>query len=223
MRNEALEGDLLEEFHQGRAASWYWRQVLRAMLWSFSAPLRTVWAVVWTVVFPIVWRTGMNELTRLTVLSPPMLALNNWLRHQGAYGFVLATAGFITLDIAVPLAVYLALTRKLTRRTFTVGLFAGSAGAGVMLFILMNYILFLQPLFRLMNTPMNYLLAYARLEHWNLKRWLGMYEMWRWSLPLLAAICATKIKISILRRLPGALATAIRNVVLGTFWQAPCE
>lgn len=31
-RNEALAGDLLEQFGQGRSALWYWRQVLVAIL-----------------------------------------------------------------------------------------------------------------------------------------------------------------------------------------------
>jgi hypothetical protein len=41
-RNEALAGDLLEEFRSGRPASWYWRQTLAALAlaWSKSITLR---------------------------------------------------------------------------------------------------------------------------------------------------------------------------------------
>ena len=41
--NEALAGDLLEDYSQGRPASWYWRQVLVAIMLGFSKELRTRW------------------------------------------------------------------------------------------------------------------------------------------------------------------------------------
>jgi len=222
-RNEALEGDLLEEFHQGRSASWYWRQVLRALLLSFSAPLRTGWRVIWTVVFPVVWCTGMNEFTHLAALSPLMVALNDWLRHEGSCGFALLNALVIIVCVAVPLAIYLALTNKLTGRTFVAGLVGGSTGLGIMLFILMNRIVFLQPMYRPLNTPLNALFAFARAEHWNIRRWLGVCARYQLSLPLFAAICATQIRMSALKQLPGALATTVRNAMLGTPSRARCE
>ncbi len=51
--NEALAGDLLEEFRSGRSAAWYWRQVLIAMALGFFKDLRTHWlalcfAALWT-------------------------------------------------------------------------------------------------------------------------------------------------------------------------------
>lgn len=41
-QNEALAGDLLEEFRSGRPAAWYWRQALAALIlaWSKSISLR---------------------------------------------------------------------------------------------------------------------------------------------------------------------------------------
>jgi hypothetical protein len=33
--NEPLAGDLLEEFHDGRTAIWYWRQVMTTILWMY--------------------------------------------------------------------------------------------------------------------------------------------------------------------------------------------
>jgi hypothetical protein len=37
---DALAGDLLEQFHQGRSSAWYWRQALAAILIAFTAELR---------------------------------------------------------------------------------------------------------------------------------------------------------------------------------------
>jgi hypothetical protein len=53
--SEALIGDLLEEFMRGRSASWYWRQLLTAIIVSFAQELRRRWmaigfAVLWTAV-----------------------------------------------------------------------------------------------------------------------------------------------------------------------------
>ena len=42
--NEALAGDLLEEFHRRGSAAWYWRQVLGAMVAGFSKQLRAGWS-----------------------------------------------------------------------------------------------------------------------------------------------------------------------------------
>ena len=39
-RQESLIGDLIEQYRQGRSASWYWRQVLMAILVSAAKALR---------------------------------------------------------------------------------------------------------------------------------------------------------------------------------------
>src|SRR5262249_3751810 len=39
-QNEALIGDLLEEYRQGRSAAWYWRQVLMAILVGCGGEVR---------------------------------------------------------------------------------------------------------------------------------------------------------------------------------------
>src|SRR5438045_6653383 len=43
-KNEALTGDLSEQFSQGRSEVWYWYQVLVAILVAFAKELRTVGA-----------------------------------------------------------------------------------------------------------------------------------------------------------------------------------
>jgi len=40
-RNEALSGDLLEEYSLGRSDAWYWRQVLVAIVVGFGKEVRT--------------------------------------------------------------------------------------------------------------------------------------------------------------------------------------
>lgn len=41
---EAITGDLVERLHEGRSESWFWRQVLVAILAGASGQLRPSWA-----------------------------------------------------------------------------------------------------------------------------------------------------------------------------------
>jgi hypothetical protein len=57
-KNEALAGDLLEDFRRGRSAAWYWRQVLVAIVFGFTRELRAQWpamtyAALWAVPVPV--------------------------------------------------------------------------------------------------------------------------------------------------------------------------
>lgn len=56
-RNEALAGDLVEEYFGGRSAGWYWRQVMAAIAIGGAQRVRTGWPAVmfaafWTAVSP---------------------------------------------------------------------------------------------------------------------------------------------------------------------------
>ena len=56
-RNDALSGDLLEEFLSGRSANWYWRQVLAAIATASFREVRThspllIFAALWTIFAP---------------------------------------------------------------------------------------------------------------------------------------------------------------------------
>ena len=56
-RDEALEGDLLEEFHAGRSKIWFWRQVivavlLRSMLGVFHRRIVLIFAIAWSLLSP---------------------------------------------------------------------------------------------------------------------------------------------------------------------------
>ncbi len=53
-RNNALSGDLLEEFRSGRSTSWYWRQVLSAVAINSAREIRShlfvfAFAALWTI------------------------------------------------------------------------------------------------------------------------------------------------------------------------------
>jgi hypothetical protein len=43
--DDALAGDLLEEFQNGRSVAWYWRQVFAAILVGFASQVRHHWAL----------------------------------------------------------------------------------------------------------------------------------------------------------------------------------
>jgi hypothetical protein len=56
--NDALAGDLLEEFRCGRSTLWYWRQVLSAFVVGCTRELRASWlafvfAFVWAIPAPV--------------------------------------------------------------------------------------------------------------------------------------------------------------------------
>ena len=58
-RNEALTGDLLEEFRSGRSARWYWRQVLGAIIFGLSRAVGSqgtaaLFALLWSMLAPAV-------------------------------------------------------------------------------------------------------------------------------------------------------------------------
>ena len=58
---EALSGDLLEEFQGGRSITWYWRQVLIAVVaraWTLSREyvLLVVFSAIWSLLYPA-WRS----------------------------------------------------------------------------------------------------------------------------------------------------------------------
>lgn len=64
-KNEALAGDLLEEYKQGRPAVWYWRQVLVAIFLGFCSELRKRWS---TVVFAAFWSIPLPAFWALVVI-----------------------------------------------------------------------------------------------------------------------------------------------------------
>lgn len=58
-RNDALAGDLLEEFRQGRSSLWYWRQVLAAIAVGCAEEVREHWLML---VFSLLWTVPVPAL-----------------------------------------------------------------------------------------------------------------------------------------------------------------
>lgn len=70
-QNDALIGDLLEEFRNGRSAGWYWRQVSTAIAFASLREIRTHWLVVlfaglWTIPARAMWCFTFGLLVRRT-------------------------------------------------------------------------------------------------------------------------------------------------------------
>lgn len=57
-RHEALAGDLLEQFSQGRTALWYWRQALSAVLLGYAREWRIF---AWAAVTTLLWAAEVND------------------------------------------------------------------------------------------------------------------------------------------------------------------
>lgn len=139
--SEALTGDLLEQFSQGRSVTWYWRQVLVAILLSF----RREWFIVLMALgFTAAWAFPLyyGRLWLASLRQPdfhagtPLL----WLA-----GLLSATAGFTILAIGPIIfssAMYFAMTltrrkTKLGPRKFLVGILRGCLAAGLITFLLL--------------------------------------------------------------------------------------
>lgn len=171
-RNEALEGDLLEEFQRRRSASWYWRQVLGAIL-DLPNLLRAGWVTLGAVSFAAVWVYGLCVIAFLRGHSSLQFVSANWIPYRDPISFPEG----IVFYLAVPLSLYLARARNLSLRTFGVGL-----GAGVLAILALPFFV------SHVATPLNYALEFVRAKHWNVLLWLRAYELLLGSLPLLVAI-----------------------------------
>jgi hypothetical protein len=96
-RDEALGGDLLEQFRGGRSGGWYWRQVLAACAVSWVRSLRTrrsllVFALIWSMLAPA-WNVLCDRIEE----SP--IAGRLW-EIVGGFWVLPALAGWIVLHSA---------------------------------------------------------------------------------------------------------------------------
>jgi hypothetical protein len=126
-KNEALTGDLMEQFRQGRSVAWYWRQVFGAILVGWSKELRILWisigvTVVWILAlahfygrfwFFAEFRWSFFRAMQLGIMTPSEDLSTGW--------FIV----FNALPLMLAVSVYLGLTRTFNLRRFLRGLSAG--------------------------------------------------------------------------------------------------
>jgi hypothetical protein len=121
-RNEALAGDLLEEFQRRRSAMWYWRQVLFAIFVSISDAMRVHWlALSIQLVFVAAW-VWVSAYCDAAVHRYFFFA---WAPAHYHYAWVVWIAWSTVLFVALPLGIYLAAARRFSLRAYARGLAAG--------------------------------------------------------------------------------------------------
>ncbi len=107
-RNEALVGDLMEEFQRGRSATWYRRQVVIAILASNVVSLRRLIAIALSValgfLIALAFIGPILEFTLRPLLeATPSLSYLEPANERGLYAQVAALAGFV---LATPVIFY---------------------------------------------------------------------------------------------------------------------
>jgi hypothetical protein len=109
-RDEALAGDLVEEYFDGRSAGWYWRQVMAAIAIGGAQRVRACWpavmfAALWTVLSP-----GLRYV-QIRLLDDDAAAMQRIWRLDGPWSTrfdtsldILAFLSVIWLGVAVYVA-----------------------------------------------------------------------------------------------------------------------
>jgi hypothetical protein len=98
-KNEALAGDLLEEFRQRCSVAWYWRQVLGAILVGFLSELRAEW---FSVVYAVGWTCAVSVSWKHLKMSPQLQFLLGWaIEHNWPQSLIYATTIYITTMAAI--------------------------------------------------------------------------------------------------------------------------
>ena len=97
--NEAVTGDLLEEFKNRQSVAWYWRQAIWAILLSFLTELRNQrlivgYAAVWTFAVSLVWKH--------IKMSPQLGAFLDWgVRHPWPESLIYVVVIYIATVVAL--------------------------------------------------------------------------------------------------------------------------
>jgi hypothetical protein len=145
--NEALAGDLLEDYSQGRSAAWYWRQVLIAILLGFSKDLRSRWI---TIMFAVVVSDALpwKQIWHISEFQS-LLVWGIRLAWPASLIFSIAfLSAFEAVVLLVALSAYLGATRSFNLHSFLKGLLVGpfvlSLGNIVVTFV---WVLQVPPLF----------------------------------------------------------------------------
>lgn len=119
--NEALAGDLLEDFQRRRSAAWYWRQVLGAIVLSFLNELGQHWVTLTAqFIFVGIW---------VWVCAYCDFAVHRyfvtWAMGRQHYAWAVWLVWCAVFFVALPLGIYLAAVRRLDLKAFARGLAAG--------------------------------------------------------------------------------------------------
>lgn len=196
-RNEALEGDLLEEFQHRRSAAWYWRQVLRAIVASLVGQLRQHWKLLsLEAAFVLAWTYYSLLFLRFAQARFWVLAFEP---HGRFLWWVLMRCNGI-VSVVIPLAIYLAYKRFTNLLPVLWGLCAGIVVAWALALPtlalalrigggwVIRWPIFLHTFFSVEAAGM---LPYAVVHPW----WVFPSNLLRQSAPLLFAIWAGHLSV----------------------------
>jgi non-heme chloroperoxidase len=207
-RNEALAGDLLEEFHSGRSAMWYRRQALAAVAIGALEVTRAsvmllIFSATWTMLYPA-WKSivsgfmGHPTPDRLSLLAWPYSSL-----AQIGYGVAPALA-FVWLGFMV----YSLLRREVTGYELILGLSQSLTAllAGTMILVLY------------LKDPK------TDLAHISGDDFYFTFHLFNISIPLAASLLAALFTLPRMRRIGPTKRTSrdltsdkIRRVIRGVF------
>jgi hypothetical protein len=124
--NEAVTGDLLEEFKSRQSVAWYWRQAIWAIFLSFLTELRNQrlmvgYAAVWTFAVSVVWKH--------IKMSPQLESVLGWgVSHPWPESIIYVMAIYnLTLAglLWIGFGLYVAMVDSFNLRCFIRGLFVG--------------------------------------------------------------------------------------------------
>lgn len=127
--NEALAGDLHEEFRSGRSAAWYWRQVFSAISIRCTRELRIhrtvlLFAALWAMLAPA-WLLTIARIEQFAHLSHRLAQFNWPWSSLGSFALMLvANLVFLWAGIALYLFPDLWFTGNLRSREFIRGIAA---------------------------------------------------------------------------------------------------
>jgi hypothetical protein len=132
--NEALAGDLLEEFNRRGSAAWYWRQVLGAILAGVSKQLHAGWfeagcEILWTFGFATVW-------TCVVPTYQDFMLRCAWVQPSAYSGLIFHCSLFRSFDVRI--VGHSASELELYQWAIEIAAYAVIVGSGVGVYLILN-------------------------------------------------------------------------------------
>jgi hypothetical protein len=130
VNNEALAGDLLEQFGQGRSAGWYWRQVIAAIFVGIYKEQRIFWIAAG--IAPLWMRFLLTFWQRIELIH--MFGSLMGRRFPWPWSLIYFFAWyplFYAVPISVALGLYFLVTRTFSPWKFLQGLMVGFVAVDV--------------------------------------------------------------------------------------------